>query len=237
VVLYAVLIFLAAFLGGALPMCLPWLDEARLRLTVSLGAGLLLGMALLHMLPEAVHLIPSTFAYFFMGGFLLLLLLERFVMVHACEEHGCDFHTVGLAAFLGLTVHGAVEGFALASTAHVEGLAPLVFIAILAHKLPAGVALTSILRLSKRSRRQTWAFIIGVAASGPLGILLATVVLERTHLPNAAGILLALSAGTFLYVAACDLLPEMHRSSSKKLSRLGLFLLGVAISVLGAFAE
>ena len=236
-VLYGVLIFLAAFAGGALPMCLPWLDEGRLRLTVSLGAGLLLGMAMLHLLAEAVHLIPETFAYFFLAGFLLLLLLECFVMVHACEEHGCDFHTVGLAAFLGLTVHGAVEGFALASTAHVEGLAPLVFIAILAHKLPAGVALTSILRLSKRSRAQIWTFIVGVAASGPLGIWLAAVVLEHTPLPNAAGVLLALSAGTFLYVAACDLLPEMHRSSSHKWSRLVLFLVGVAVSVLGALAE
>lgn len=236
-VLYGVLIFAAAFVGGALPMCLPWLDEGRLRLMVSLGAGLLLGMAMLHMLPEAVHMLPNTFAYFFLAGFLLLLLLERFVMVHACEEHGCDFHTVGLAAFLGLTVHGAVEGFALASTANIAGLAPLVFIAILAHKVPAGVALTSILRLSKRSRARVWAFIVGVAASGPLGILLATLVLERTHLPNAAGVLLALSAGTFLYVAACDLLPEMHRSSSHKLSRLGLFVLGIVISVVSAFAE
>ena len=46
-------------------------------------------------------LVYLVFGAWMMAGFLLLLVLERFMMVHACEEHGCDYHTVGLAAFVG----------------------------------------------------------------------------------------------------------------------------------------
>ena len=44
----------------------------------TLIAGLLLGMSFLHMLPEAAEMLPHTFAFWFLFGFLVLLVLERF---------------------------------------------------------------------------------------------------------------------------------------------------------------
>src|SRR5436305_1557512 len=110
VLTYSGLIFLTAFLGGAIPLMIPGVKDESLKLFVSLGAGLLLGMALMHMLPESAKLVPDSFGIWFLVGFCLLFVLERFVMVHACEEHGCDYHTIGIAAFVGLTVHGLIEG-------------------------------------------------------------------------------------------------------------------------------
>lgn len=233
--IYSSLIFATALAGGVLPMLFTRAREDGLKLFVSLGAGLLLGMAFLHMLPEAAELVPHSFGSWFLVGFVLLLVLERFLMVHACEEHGCDYHTIGMAAFVGLTIHGVIEGFALASSIFVTQLGALILVAILAHKAPAGFALTSILKLSKKSSRQILYFVVGVALSGPLGMFLAYFILRNEKLPSTAGVLLAMSAGTFLYIAACDLLPELHRSNTEKFKRLGAFMIGIGISYLSVY--
>lgn len=233
VLLYSTLIFSTAFIGGALPLMIPGVKEQGLKLFVSLGAGLLLGMALMHMMPESAKLIPNTFGIWFLVGFVVLFVLERFVMVHACEEHGCDYHTIGIAAFVGLTVHGLIEGFALASTMlTVQAMGPLVLFAILSHKIPAGFALTSILKLGAKSNGKILLFVTGVALSGPMGVFIAYALLRNQEIPAPAGILLAVSSGTFLYIAACDLIPELHHSDDDKMKRLALFFVGIGLSFL-----
>ena len=233
--IYALLIFTAALTGGIFPMLIGAKNEKHLKLFISFGAGLLLSMAFLHMIPEAFKLIPNSAGIWLLTGFCILLFLERFIMVHACEEHGCHYHTVGIAAFVGLTVHGLIEGFALASSEMVAHLGPLVLIAIVSHKAPAGIALTSILKMAGKTPKQILGFVLGVALSGPLGILLAYWILKSENYTQTAGTLLSLSAGTFLYIGACDLLPEIHRTDGEKLTRLLSFLLGILISVLSGY--
>ncbi len=233
--LYGVLIFLAAFIGGLFPLWVNSKNENHLKLFISFGAGLLLSMAFLHMIPEAFKLLPRSFGIWLLAGFCLLLFLERFIMVHACEEHGCHYHTIGIAAFVGLTIHGVIEGFALASSQMVANLGPLVLIAIVSHKAPAGIALTSILKMAHKKPKQILQFVLGVALSGPLGILLAYWILKNEHYTATAGILLSLSAGTFLYIGACDLLPELHRTDGEKVKRLIAFCFGILVSILSGY--
>jgi len=230
--LYTSLVFLTSAAGGILPLVLHRAEDDRLKLFVCLGAGLLLGMAFVHMIPEAAEMIPHSFGSWFLLGFLILLVLERFVMVHACEEHGCHYHTIGIAAFTGLAIHGVIEGFALASSLLVPRIGPLVLVGILSHKAPAGFALTSLLKLAHKSNRQIILFVIGVSLAVPIGALLANLILLQSHLHQSAGALLAMSSGTFLYIAACDLLPELHRDDAEKFKRLFAFLAGIAICYL-----
>lgn len=229
--LYGLLLFSTALLGGALPLWMPSIHDQRLKLFICLGAGLLLGMAFVHMLPEAAELLPHKFGMWFLLGFVLLLVLERFLMVHPCEEGGCHYHTIGVAAFFGLTVHGLIEGFALTSSMFVTDLGFLVLVAILAHKAPQGFALASILRMATKSRFRIWLFLLGVALSGPIGMAAAYFFLEHKPMASTAGVLLAMSSGTFVYIGACDLLPELHRENAEKFKRLGAFLVGIGLSL------
>jgi len=233
--LCALLIFSTAFTGGILPLWIKPKHENHLKLYISFGAGLLLSMAFLHMIPEAFKLIPNSFGIWLLFGFCLLLVLERFIMVHAYEEHDCHYHTVGLTAFMGLTIHGLIEGFALASSQLVANLGILVLIAILSHKAPAGIALTSILKMSGKKNGQILGFVTGVALSGPIGIFLAYCLLQSKDYQNAAGTLLSVSAGTFIYIGACDLLPEIHRTDGEKLQRLISFIIGILISSISGY--
>jgi len=231
-IIYSGIVFAMATIGGMIPLFVSGASDNKLKLFVSFGAGALLGMSFLHMLPEASHLLEHNFGAWFLVGFLILLILERFVMVHACEEHGCHYHTVGVAAFAGLAIHGVIEGFALASTifvAELSQLGILVFLGIVAHKIPAGVALTTLLKLSGKSTKQILLFVMGVAITVPLGALIAYTLLTHETMNNTAGILLAISSGTFVYIGACDLLPELHKNDDQKLRRLGAFLFGLLL--------
>lgn len=229
---YSLAIFLGTFIGGVIPGRIR-LSESRLQLGVALGAGLLLGMALVHMVPEAAELLPAGFGFWLLAGFLVILIVERFAMVHACDETHCNYHTIGVAAFVGLTVHGLIEGAALASSLVVPDIGPMVLIAILSHKLPSGLVLASILKLSGKSPAQSLVFVAGVSASGPVGLYLSYLFLSHASLSSTAGALLAASAGTFLYIGACDLLPELHRGEKGRWRRLISFLIGIGISLLG----
>lgn len=229
-IFYSGAVFLTAVVGGIAPLIIPTRFQSHSHLFVCLGAGLLLGLAFLHMIPEAARLLPSAFGFWFLLGFLLLLVLERFLMVHPCEEHGCDYHTIGVAAFMGLTVHGVIEGLALASSLLVPQLGPLVLLAILAHTAPQGFALTSLLKMAGKSRRQILLFLIGVALSGPAGMVSGAFLLRANQLSDTTGILLAVSSGTFVYIGACDLLPELHRKTEDKFRRLAAFFIGIFLS-------
>lgn len=230
--IYSAIVFLSATLGGVLPLFMRNASENRLKLFVAFGAGVLLGMSFLHMLPEASELLPHRFGFWFLIGFLILLVMERFIMVHACEEHGCHYHTVGMAAFAGLAIHGLIEGFALASSFFVSKIAFLVLLGIVAHKIPAGIALTTLLKLSGKSTKQILVFVLGVAITVPLGAWVAYSLLTLEHLNNVAGILLAASSGTFVYIGACDLLPELHQGDGQRFYRLAAFLGGLVLCYL-----
>ena len=232
---YSFLIFLTSFVGGIFPLLFPKKKESHLKLIISFGAGLLLGMAFLHMIPEAAEMIGKSFGLWVLFGFCVLFIMERFVMVHACEEHGCHYHTIGIAAFLGLTIHGLIEGLALGSSALSTKLGPLVFFAIVIHKAPAGISLSSILTLAKKGKNQILAFIVGVSLSGPIGIWLAYALMKDASHANVSGVLLAISGGTFIYIAACDLLPELHHPEGNRHYRLFSFIVGIFISIASGF--
>jgi len=178
---YAFAILVGALFGGALPL----LGRVqRNDLGLSFSAGVMLGAAFFHMLPEPAQGAGLSAIPFVLVGFLFLFLLERFVLVHVCAEPGpaaaahgpapglalghdgtpghghghahagtgCDVHTMGLAAFVGLSLHTVVDGFALGAASSEQALGFLVFLAILAHKVPSSFSLSSILRGEGYSR-------------------------------------------------------------------------------------
>lgn len=243
---YAAAILLGSLAGGALPL----LRGARRSDTLlSFSAGVMLGAGFIHMLPEAVEGAGYRVVPFVLVGFLFLFLVERFVLVHVCaepgpapdaphhglpghdHEHGatgCQVHTLGLAAFLGLSLHTLVDGFALGAASNEAGLGFLVFLAILAHKVPSSFSLSAILAAEGWSRPRALAMNALFALMVPAGA--AIYVGVRSAIPTAAftAYALAASAGTFLHLALSDILPDLHRRGVNRW-RLSLALLaGVA---------
>jgi zinc and cadmium transporter len=255
---YAGAILVGALFGGALPLIG---RVQRNDLGLSFSAGVMLGAAFFHMLPEAAAGAGLSAVPFVLVGFLFLFLLERFVLVHVCaepgpaaaahgpaaglalEHHGtpdhdhdhshagtgCDVHTIGLAAFVGLSLHTIVDGFALGAASNESALGFLVFLAILAHKVPSSFSLSSILRAEGYSRG--WSLVMnGVFATMvPIGAGLYLLLRGLVHTANFTALALAASSGTFLHLAFSDILPDLHRRGGSKLKLSAALLVGIAV--------
>ncbi len=249
---YSGAILAGSLAGGALPLLG---QKARSDALLSFSAGVMLGAAFFHMLPEAVHLGGPDVIPWAVAGFLLLFLLERFVLVHVCAEPGpsdwlrghpappphglrehaghdhaheatgCDVHTLGLAAFVGLSLHTLVDGFALGAAQGDPALGLLVFVAILAHKIPSSVSLTAILRAEGYSRRQALLMNASFALMVPVGALLFLAVDRLVAVRAFTAVALAASAGSFLQLSLSDILPDLHRRGGNRW-KISLALLG-----------
>jgi zinc and cadmium transporter len=225
-VTYNLLVVVSIWAGAVLAFFGP--DHRRfVRATVSFSAGIFLGVAFLHMIPEAIEILDSASGYWILAGFVLFNLLERFVMTHPCEEDHCDYHRVGLAALLGLSLHSVMNGIALGSSLLVPGLGLPVLLATLVHKAPESYSLTSLLLLGKGRRTGLFGYVAVLSVMVPLGTLLAYLGLA-SHGSSVVGAAVALSAGTFLQIATGDLLPEMHGPRQSRTDGLIGFFLGLA---------
>ena len=252
---YAGAILVAALAGGALPLMG---SVRRNDAFLSFSAGVMLGAAFFHMLPEAVESAGMASVPFVLLGFLFLFLLERFVLVHVCAEPGpalelatgaqapaphphahvqgepcegtgCTVHTVGLAAFVGLSLHTMIDGFALGAASTDRALGFLVFLAILAHKVPSSFSLSAILRAEGYSRSRALAMNAAFSLTVPLGAALYLVLRDLLHTERFTAYALAASSGTFLHLALSDILPDLHRRGESKLKLSLALLVGVVI--------
>jgi zinc and cadmium transporter len=80
---YCALVLLASLAGGWLPL-LVHLTHTRLQMAISFVAGLMLGIALLHFLPDAaeqLHSLDRTVTWV-LSGFLAMFFLQRFFHFH-----------------------------------------------------------------------------------------------------------------------------------------------------------
>jgi zinc and cadmium transporter len=227
VFIHALVIFLVALAAGLAPLWVHW-HGRKLRLVISLAAGIFFGAAFLHMIPEAAEVLGRDVGLYLLAGFLLLYLAENFLLEGGCEHGDCDYHRLGMVSFFGLSFHGLVEGVALGSSARLPGLMPLVFLAILGHKAPASFSLGTLLAHGNYSRTQVGMLVVGFAGMVPVGAGLALWLLQGIS-AGAVGAMVAVAAGTFLHIAADDMLPHVHQKGEGRGQALVALLLGIAL--------
>jgi zinc transporter ZupT len=236
---FVAVILLFSVVGCVLPFLRKWKSD-HLHLFVAFGAGVFLGAVFFHLLPNVKG---SKDAFVFvLAGFLFVLLFEQLTAKHHDDDCGHDcphrHDVVGMAAFVGLVVHSLTAGFALGLSAlSNEVLSAVLFFAIIAHKAVGAFSLATVLRLSSFSTWKSAMLLIVFSLMTPLGAVVAYLLMSDMRLVSIQ-IPTALAAGTFLYVATMDLLPEaFHIKGRRTGAVLSMFLgLGVmlAVSFVGA---
>lgn len=224
-----------SLLFGALLLMPQFYKPAIIKGAMALGAGALLGAAFSDLLPEAFEGSSDFHGLFFAAllGFLLFFVLERSVhWFHHHHDHdqktaSSKAHRVLLV--LGNVVHNAVDGIAIGA-AFVASVPAgvLTTIAIAAHEVPREVGDFGML-LGKGMRRRN---VVLVHVLSTLGTLLAALLVYTlgTGVESLVPFLLAAIAGTFLYIAAADIIPDIHEGSAREANRQSFWLLvGVAI--------
>ena len=257
-VVYCLLAFLAALGGGVLPSLLK-LTHTRLQVAVSFVAGLMLGLAVLGLLPHGIEQLRAVQPglVWLLVGFLTMFLLQRFLPFHHHDvSEGSPLEPCGhphslaersarrlswMGVALGLSVHSLFDGLAMAAavasgeSSHGGALGLGTALAVILHKPFSALAITTLMAASGAGRSsQRWMTVV-FALVTPLAALMAYMGLATWAAAHPAwlGVALAFCAGTFLCIACTDLLPELqfHSHDRVKLSLALLLGLGTAWAI------
>jgi len=205
---------------------------------LSFAAGTLLTVAFLDLLPEAAeayeemrgeHAIDGA-ALMVLVGFLLFFSIEKILLWYHCHEEKCDVHTSPAMVLIGDTLHNFLDGVAIAVSFMVSpsvGVATTV--AVFIHEIPQEVADFSVLLSQGMKPKRAILFNVLSALASLVGGVLAY--FFSTMVEGALPALLAVTAGGFIYIAAADLIPEIHkeRDRAKMIRQFGFFVLGFSV--------
>ncbi|MHA1226734.1 MAG: ZIP family metal transporter [Candidatus Hodarchaeales archaeon] len=175
-------------------------------------------------LPEAIELsalaLPTTFL-----GFFIFYLLENFIVIHSGSElhyhKDNDRHKahmassrLGIMAFSGLAFHSLIDGLIIGLGFEISlEVGTLASIAVISHEVSEGVTSFSLINESLPDKATGLSLII--AAATPVGAFSSLFFISGLT-DSVIGLMLSLAAGTFIYVAASDLIPETHESHCLK---------------------
>jgi zinc and cadmium transporter len=227
---YLPTVIFISLVGSFLPL-LRELSQRALALLLSFSAGVLLGAVFFHMLPETGEVLGDSIGWPILAGFLLIFVMERFVFVHACEERSCDIHQMGLPAFLGISLHSLLDGIALGAGLILPHLGPVVLLAVIIHKMPDSMSISSILLSAGWARRKVALLSLLFSLTTPVGALFAYTF--RSLSEENVAVAIGISAGTFLAIATADILPQVHRIEERNPMTLMFLVLGLGVSWLG----
>src|SRR5437764_12805614 len=205
----ALLYALVAALGDVAGALAVTRDAARglavIEHCVAFGAGFMLAVAVIEVLPEAFARSGAAAPALVLAGYLAVHLTQHTLTPHF--HFGEETHAVnrlaGTSALVGLLLHTFFDGVAIASAFLVRpALGMMVFIAIFLHKLPEGVTIASLYLAVGRSGGPA----VAGAASLGLATLMGVVVTDQAGFLVPHG--LALAARLTNYVAASNTAPE-----------------------------
>lgn len=170
----------------------------------TLATGVFLGAALLHMLPEANNLFQEMhyqypFAYIITGFTFLFFLWFEHLGKELYHHHQENHPAFAILAWVMLSIHSLMLGAALGFN-HSRSVIVMLFLAIIVHKWAESFALAIQLNKSSLNKKMRWLFFISFAFMTPLGIAMGSYFGDSSTNSLVDPILIATSAGTFLYL-------------------------------------
>jgi len=232
--LYGSLAGLATILGIYLVLLVRKWAERNSVYLISFASGVLLSVTFLHLIPESLALSSLALPAVLLA-FVFFYLLEHSLILHRCRGERCQgedphHHNLGVMAILGIGFHSLIDGAVIALGFEVSfSLGILATLSVLLHEVPEGIASISILLHGGYSRSRAVFLSYLVALATPLGAFL-TYFWARGIGSAVLGAGLGFAAGSFLYVAASDLIPEVHRES--KIFNIPFVILGLGLPIL-----
>lgn len=210
-------------------------------IAVGIAVGALLGDAFIHLIPEAAEALSGELlALWLLTGIGFFFVLEKLLHWHHhhelhteheecadCEQHIAPFgHLILFSDVLHNIVDGAIiaAGFLVSTEA---GIATTIAVAL--HELPQEIGDFGVLIHAGFSRARALLFNFLSACAAFVGAGVVFVV--GTAIENAVPALSAFAAGSFIYIAMADLVPELHKNNALRTSlmQFGAVLFGVAL--------
>ncbi|MFA6072890.1 MAG: ZIP family metal transporter [Candidatus Woesearchaeota archaeon] len=216
--------------------------EGLLLFLLSASVGVLLGTVFLDFMPElAEEGYTMTTALLLLFGFLLMFIMEKFIHWHhskKCETKHGHSHGYSIAPInlIGDGIHNFIDGLVIAGSFAVNTAVGIsATISIIFHELPQEIADFGVLLYSGFSKKKALFFNFLSAVMAIVGTILGILLISK--LQGFENLIIPFAAGNFIYIAASNLLPELHRKCGIKDTALHIFafILGVGIVILVSF--
>lgn len=214
---------------------------------VAFSVGILLGAALLHMLPEAVESGVDAHVLFalFMVAVLSLFALERLALFRHSHHHEHDGHAHdhgfdrvqagqgGRSILLGDGLHKFADGVLIAAAFLADLKLGLIAAAsIIAHEIPQEIGDFMVLLNAGLSRRRAYVYSLVSGAMCVAGGVFGWMFLDRSK--NLIPYALVVASASFIYIALSDLMPQLHRESRRAESFWHVAMVGLGVATIYA---
>lgn len=228
---------------------------------VSFSAGMLLGTALLHLLPESIHIGGEIHgvSIAMLCGLVGFFVLERLAILRHDHHHEHDGHhhphghdaqsagRGGWALLIGSSIHALADGILIAAAFHADiTLGVLTALAIATHEIPQQIGNFLVLLNSGFTKSRALLFNVLTGCGAVVGALLGYLSLGQAN--EWVPYVLVVAAANFIYIALSDLIPQLHAQAESHhhgglakaawtqpaLMLIGIAVAGFAASVLHA---
>jgi zinc and cadmium transporter len=166
-------------------------------------------------------------------GFIFFFILEKYFHWRHCHKGKCDVHAFTYLNLIGDGIHNFIDGLIIGATFFSDLRVGMVTTtAIVFHEIPQELGDFGVLLYGGFSRKKALYFNFLSAATAIAGTVIGY--FFSTHIAGFSNILLPLAAGGFIYVAACDLVPQLHKQPDiKEAARaMLLFMIGILLMLL-----
>ena len=208
---------------------------------IAFSAGTILGAAFFDLLPEAIEIVDESSVFIWVTlGFVGFFFLERFIYWYHGHGHESDISieitdkkSTKSFAYLNLIgdgIHNFIDGMVIAASfllGFSVGLATT--FAVIFHEFPQEMGDYGILVYAGFKRKKALLLNFIVSLSVVWGGIFASFFIENIGILS--GLLIAISAGGFIYLSASELIPELNKENNFRKSAIQfiIFILGIIL--------
>lgn len=223
-------------IGSCITFFIRDFKRSHLQFFLGMSGGVMLYVALVELLPEAIrHIGPVQANIAFFGGIVFVMLIDFFIPHEYIAEHihkgvhDKKLMSAGVFTAIGIAIHNFPEGIAVFMSALADvKLGVVLAIAIALHNIPEGVAVAMPIFYATKSKRKAffYSFLSGFAE--PAGAVIAILILMPFLNAFVLSFSLALVAGVMVFISFDELLPLSCQNEGYHISILGV-IFGMAV--------
>ncbi len=237
IVIYSLLLFVLTFVGGSFPLWNRNWDEQKMKYLLAFSGSFLLGITLLHLLPEIFETTGHKAGLYILAGFFLQQIIQRFThgVEHGHHHLGDQHHHVSIwPIFAGLGFHALSEGLPLGIHYADPNTLPSLFVAIAFHKLPEAMLIASLIIADHHSgKKKAWMMLLLFSLLTPVaGLITHELGSVSASFATIIPLCIPVIAGSFIHISTTIFFESGTKSHDMNWRKWTAALLGIAFAML-----
>ena len=243
--IFLLLIFVFTLIGGFIPLRFKQMQSVVMVYLLAFTGAFLLGITLLHLVPESIAGLGAVAGLFIFLGFFLQVFLQQWS--HGLEHgHGAGGEAVHMhgsragvfSIVAGLSVHAFMAGLPLGFSYSDPSTLPALVLGILLHKMPEALTLM-VLLMHLRPHKKSNAWLLLLFALVTPGAALLAYLLNIEFVATEAILLyvVAIVTGSFLHISTTIFFESGARHHELNTGKVISMLIGFCLAAATLFFE